>query len=1226
MIHRHLRYSCRWDISQRRTERLLLNAISIVSAGSIPITEKDLEEQEQLIQDLGLVAELPTLAARQEKEEKGDKKDKFPSKKEVKQRARRSYRSTGKKNFHESFLEESEKERVQVEDTRILLTFRLDPRIKSEFKMRYTFNFIDPAVAPKQPRHVSEVKLTYRNAREAGDIPADDKDTEDIYHDCHQVLDVTASSYDSLLKILFGHNQDEPTYFTALRNSVKESGHKLYLICMPMNEQPYTTNVFNLRNDMPVDHSDLSIALRQKPRVFMLVRGSDLDEKTLAIIEEFTHLAHFDPTSDFFDNPHQRILNNSAVKGMSELPKFSTTALHSFETYEEFELHTGMAQLIEHRFSAGEHTYTGRAACIPMPKSYNAQFKLPMVYVVTFSMDKASRKLPALLEGAAVHVDFSKDPNVTGQTWFGKVMPNTSATSMGSITIYVHRPVQDNELLDSNSYSRLTSRLVDQMSPAETQQWAGQQKLPIKVLTDNDTKEMKRVANNYARMVIPDHLVSKNILKAELLGRNRQLLTCNDHRNYTQTSLYDGINDPLLPQAKLYVHGRLLPHQDEAVTGWEDNGIYERLAVLIGPSGSGKTTAIDEAILPYLLETEMTEEEANAIDQQLYEHFQIKEEARNRRLAKKAGEANNDDARTDGDWEKRERPGAITICAMQNETVDKQYLGFKKRANDFAQAMGLPVFLGVRVYSEYSELNAVLAMLRPNYSFEPDDTAFFLNNTNADHLGPVNKNLLSTYLKATQGSEFEGIKDKRFTLIRDSMAYNIMMLAQVPGFPPSPALQASFSAQELSEAAAETRDLVLAQRDWITDGELSSEAAARAKKAALVAYRIILRRAAYVVTTLSTATSNGFNVFRHATALVCEESGRASDADMVGIFSQYPFVKVRVLSGDPKQLPPMMFGNELENNFYTQGSLSLLARLFTTGFSVPMLQLSSRFKNPLLLEVCRIANDAPTLAPVAGSFDHVATAEAAQIMKAIWKVNSPAVFINVVGSTIQQSATESAFNIECVITAMHSIESRLNRGVLGKHISYITPYNAQLHVAQVMREHARQDAVQARNSSLAEQWSDVVMSTIDSYMGCDNDYVILDYAAHVGFAFDLPRFLVANTRARLSAEYIGDTEKFTRPTSGIKAWHPVRSIIRTLNNVGAIVRVEAAQRQKFSQYGAALEGLGLETEGKRGIRLPANTVLGASKPRTTTHLEEDDTLLSEEDQHISHTLEVLRKQ
>jgi hypothetical protein len=224
------------------------------------------------------------------------------------------------------------------------------------------------------------------------------------------------------------------------------------------------------------------------------------------------------------------------------------------------------------------------------------------------------------------------------------------------------------------------------------------------------------------------------------------------------------------------------------------------------------------------------------------------------------------------------------------------------------------------MHSESTEFSAVPAMLDPNYSYSPDTDPYLWNSTNTDHTGPLNQDMLNTYLKAWQGSEIEGIRDTRFTLIRDSMAYRILMVAQVPGFPYSAAMD-RLPQSVLAEMSRDTHGLIVAQCELIQDG-VTDDVKKAVKAASEVALKHLLRYANVIVTTLSMATSNGFIVHRQATAVACEETGHVDDVDMVSFYSQYLLASARFLSGSWQQMPPSMFGKELENNLHAQGALS----------------------------------------------------------------------------------------------------------------------------------------------------------------------------------------------------------------------------------------------------------------------------------------------------------------
>jgi hypothetical protein len=213
------------------------------------------------------------------------------------------------------------------------------------------------------------------------------------------------------------------------------------------------------------------------------------------------------------------------------------------------------------------------------------------------------------------------------------------------------------------------------------------------------------------------------------------------------------------------------------------------------------------------------------------------------------------------------------------------------------------------MHSESTEFSAVPAMLDPNYSYSLDTDPYLLTSTDTDYMGPMNRDILNTYLKAWQESEFKGIRDTRFTHIRDSMAYHMLMVAQAPGFPYRAAMN-RLPQPVLAEMRQDAHSLIVGQRDLIPDG-VTDDVKKAVNAASKVGLKHLSRHANVIITTFSMATSNGFNFHRQATAVACEEAGRVYDTDMVGFYSQYLLANACFLSGSWQQLPPSMFGNDL---------------------------------------------------------------------------------------------------------------------------------------------------------------------------------------------------------------------------------------------------------------------------------------------------------------------------
>jgi hypothetical protein len=200
------------------------------------------------------------------------------------------------------------------------------------------------------------------------------------------------------------------------------------------------------------------------------------------------------------------------------------------------------------------------------------------------------------------------------------------------------------------------------------------------------------------------------------------------------------------------------------------------------------------------------------------------------------------------------------------------------------------------------------------------------------------------------------------------------------------------------------------------------------KKTILQGIHFLLASAAVITTTVAIATSNGINPRRHAHALIVEEAGRLDGAESVGLFSMYRYARVKLLGGSTAQLGPMMFGPDLENPFFEQGPLSLLARMEVTGFPVLQLRDTSRFKNKVLLEICRIVNQESEIEAAAGSPDDEANKKACEENKTIWGHSSEFLWLDVLKPTIHATADGSKYSSNNIIVAIHDIISRIRRG------------------------------------------------------------------------------------------------------------------------------------------------------------------------------------------------------
>jgi hypothetical protein len=1241
----YFRYTLHWDISLDRVIKCLLSRRKLISMGTIPVTDAARQASEEYIASTGIGQYfLPkTYEAKEVSTEPAAATDSNPKVNERKAKGHRAFLATKKPNLHSDFHRNKATPYVQKEDSEVMLNLRKDIFYKSYIGARFAFNYKDDTSLFKQPRRVVDVKFTHRNMRVPGDFAPEDNYTEDVFHEVHQLYNVTDEVYLPLLKDLFAHKlAEDPKYLEALQMSCAASGHDLWLLHFPHNERPFTANVFAWNDEVEHDDRiDLRLMLGNCPSIFLLIRGLHIDEIVAGIVDHFKILATYDPTSRYFHNPHQRIINNKSVVATSDISPHVVPAQYSFETYLEYETAVGMSKLIEQRWANAATTYNGAGACLIVPHSTHPEQQLPMVYVMITTVEY-EKDQPRLMPGDAIKVDFSKDQSVSGKSWKGKVIPSTSASGLDTVTFVITRPVKDREILDFYQPGHLTADQIKNMAPSHRQQFIKQQKLQFKLHTKPDKKELKRIAYGLAKMHIPKKLEGDFPVADQVLEEARQLQTCNNHANYSQSSLYDGLKQtPLLTRAIDWVSDQLRDYQRAAVDDWNDGSVLANTIALGGPSGSGKTYTVVHMLAPHLLPVEITGEvfDAQTADNS---HFLVQEEVqaqkdaqyaaeRQRKAEEKktlgkgkgkavdhASEVQDESAlatqqpeepdkkpytpkpeKTDEEKNRLEErrktiievPGAVTICTVQNRSADNMFTECSNNFLKFAKDMDVAQFVGLRLYSENAELSAIEALCDPRFDFKPDVEPYLLDNSkdhlDTDYLGSVNQELLAAYLKAYQGSEYEGIKDKRFVDIKASAAYLIMALAAVPGFPLPSHVRRRLGSTEIANIRAQLSDLVVARNDIIAAGEMTDEIRAKIQRVGKLALRIVVKKASFIVTTLAVATSSWFNSFRCTTALSLEEAGRADCAETLALWSLYRFVKVRVFSGCWNQLTPMMLGPDLQNPYQSQGFLSVLARLHATGFFVVQFLFTARFANKQLLEVCRIVNRMADLQAVEGSFNDAATATGCAMMNAVWQVSKPVVLVNIVKAMVQSTSTGSKFCMETAVAVMFSLLKRLrDLHMQGKDITIIYPYIAQGDLYAVLLRVEIKNAIAANNVALANELKAVQLSTIDSFMGLDCNHIFLDTVNHPGFFFNPARFLVGCTRARVSMEIYIDTLKFTKDGT-IKNSHVFHQLVDLINKDQAVVRLPTSRQRQFEQYNAARAALGLALDASSNRILPA---------------------------------------
>jgi hypothetical protein len=137
-------------------------------------------------------------------------------------------------------------------------------------------------------------------------------------------------------------------------------------------------------------------------------------------------------------------------------------------------------------------------------------------------------------------------------------------------------------------------------------------------------------------------------------------------------------------------------------------------------------------------------------------------------------------------------------------------------------------------------------------------------------------------------------------LVDKSVANYILELARVPCFESFPEIIATFSRTELDDIAIELKDILHANIEMQTTGDINrvpKDIAQRVKNAVRLGNRFLMQSAAVVIMTLAVATQPGFNIFRNAHAVMLEEAEHAKCLDTMVMASHYSFAHVHMLVG-----------------------------------------------------------------------------------------------------------------------------------------------------------------------------------------------------------------------------------------------------------------------------------------------------------------------------------------
>lgn len=1294
-IRDHLRYHKKIIVTKKTVTRILFRGQRAVSAGRLPYTKIDIEDDESRVEreDKKIFARKP-----KEGQEKWlSQEEKKAQRQEAVLKARKAFKP---RNAHSV---DAHQEFKQNTDTMVRLHIDPHPNTKRVARLEITVNYIDDSQPGVQPFHQATINLTDRNLRPRPLVTVPGlPDAE--YEPHHTITDVTHESWSPRLHKLFNVGKNK-TYFRDLQKATW-AGQRMLLIAARHNDMPWCNNL--LIDDHPSDtHKSLGTAIDNSPRIYILVRSQadTIEDMMKSLVQAFAAQVTYDPVTDLYVNPaEQMTVSSKNIKPLADRPKFTATAEYTFESFQDYKNRAGIGALIEHNWKENKMTHTAKAAFVPIRETWDKNLKLHMAYAVTATLDEDSLNKAALTKGDKVHVTIEPDnPATPAAVWRGNVVPRLNITGMAEITIILQRPRNRDGTTDDDrsDFCNTSPRVIDESTISQLKYLIKDAKrVAIKIACPSELKEMKLHMDALNRLSIGQKLLEKDAVKYNALNEHQHFFMCDAPKRLSKKGLYDDIDQA--DRHDDYVRNHLLDYQVTWIDKLINGGMLDATALLAGSSGSGKTTAIAQAAMSFVGNVRVPNEEVIRKNDEITAFFNrsldnTDEGAKENDIdSGAAGQSNTvgpgwdkpstgdvtswgpetsgDENTAQDNWNsgptaaptlkaedtwnsdptaaapasnaednvatgssentvlvnetspspndtsspppndnsspppndtahenenelvssgKPQTPengtpcfalpsknsdytlerGRITVVAAQNETVEELYDLYTSKAVAYCEAVGLPMPLVVRKHARSTELNAVRAML--HFMFEQGvDLPFLVNPEIIPQPGTNTAKLYDAYLKSKQGSEYREIRDARFKHLESSEAYRVIQLMKDDDDQPDD-IKECFTDDERDMIREQLRPLRDAEIDLINNGgEWTDEIEQKIKPAAKIGLDWVEQKASIIVTSASHGLEPRFVMIRRPHAIVIEEMTRMSDAVLWGYWSKYWDVLVRLASGDWRQLGPQLFGKDIDNPFHAQVKVPLLGRAYTTGFPVHQFMVTHRFGNDELLQICQLVNKLPNLAMSSIAERRAETQEIKNIHQTLYQNPSACMFVHVKNSNPQKDPNGSYYNVRTAIVTLHLI-CRLAEAMPGACLTVLSPYNAQTNLHQYLCDNAIRMAKEQSNQALADQLSMITFSTIDSYMGKENKYVVVDTLAYAGHLMEDPRTIVAFTRASLGLTVIGDAEVHSSSTDNRKNTHPLKQLTRHLCKSKRFFEMTESRQRYVFQYTDALQAIGM---------------------------------------------------
>jgi hypothetical protein len=1172
------------DVEFRELQKWLNQKAIVTSVGVMPVSSEA----------IGLAADEDALAAKQMKlgspdeqeKERQQHEDEAGSEEERIEKAKRAKRYLPAKrrdNIHQLLADRKDVKRdsqgrvivEQNEDVSAKISTTKLPRFFSKIVLTIRFNYKNPARPYVQPSISTDIELNADNCREDY---AEKNNAPRDYQSCHS------------FRVIKHVDEVEGLYHHVPRSQLEEmihntmEGQDLIMLRLAHNSHAVTSNLFTpTRVGMPPAHTAVRIAMRNSPYIYVMVRthAEAFRMRINRLIGEFSFLAHYDPTLQFFKDPDKSMPSVKNVKPLEQWDRWHVRPNMYFGDPFFMVRWMGLGTLGDELFDEQKTMgYHGEAVIVPIPGSQNPKISpgnptRSAAYMASIELERYDDR-PRFQPGDLVSVEMGhpktdEAPIEQAIAWKGYVKRSGELGNVDRLLVLVIRKIdKDRNFLSTDEIATVPIKAVkgETDSAAFRRFFRKGKTTPLTLRGGYDGAVAKAELKNLGRVVSTKKQLSRgnDHILWNLYQEIIQIFKGTDYEAMTSVPILEDLPEDQRTAALAALTSYCSATQrTEFLDPASTTGSPGRMHIFTGAPGTGKSKLCHQVNAQYMLHgfmerVDIAERKSHIIDHYA-KHGKIDE-------AYKVAEGQFHLA---GDGDRALARTQILAMAEQNKTVNQLCVDCYDTYSNACKSAGKEVLL-LRFFTTQTtnRIAAVEFKERMDNVADPESSKYVdYEDRDLDRDHP----LLKALLRHEHPTENDDLRDDRFSfnIRRFTFGY---YLAQIFGkIPMTDALSSKFSDQELA-AFRQTSNLLAAMTAMGNDktAALDPKLIKEAGKAAMAILKDVIRRSDVVVTTYSLAGNTLLQGCFPANILHMEEITRAPESRLMSILAAHPFARLKIGNGDHKQNKYTSFGDP-KLPPVSQRETSLLQRLIYNGFPTYSLTTTHRFKNQSMVDIVRLANPGRDVNPAAGCFDQLGQM-IAQYNLERYGIESPVLMIHLANMDIQTDANRSSFCMNMIIVFCNELKAMVTHFRIGRMFVAQTPYLATLYLCEVYW----QALMGVSTTDERDCMKHVTFATTDSYMGLEASHSFLD-ALVPGHLWDPLRSNVALSRPMHGITIFTDTGRSTRvQRSGVvKPNSILRQVTLYCNEKGLIYVMPVERIKAMPTFPRLFKNVGVDT-------------------------------------------------